>query len=98
MAQNIVAIIVIPSTVTYNNKTYKVAGIGIYAFRDCSRLTSIYLMGKTPPSARGLSEYSYANATLYVPKGTMAIYKAAEGWKFFPKIVDFDAKSTFVNG
>ncbi len=33
--------IVIPSSITYGGRTYNVAGIGGYAFQDCSRLTSI---------------------------------------------------------
>jgi hypothetical protein len=33
--------IVIPSTVTYNNKTYSVTSIGSQAFEGCSGLTSV---------------------------------------------------------
>ena len=33
--------VTIPSTVTYNSKTYNVKSIGAYAFRDCSSLTTI---------------------------------------------------------
>ncbi len=33
--------VVIPATVTYQGKTYSVTSIGNYAFRGCSRLTSI---------------------------------------------------------
>ena len=33
--------VVIPSTVTYSDKTYSVTSIGDYAFEDCSGLTSI---------------------------------------------------------
>ena len=35
--------IVIPATVTYNNKTYKVTSLEDYCFYDCSSLTSITL-------------------------------------------------------
>ena len=35
--------IVIPSTITYNSKTYTVTSIGEYAFYDCDTLTSIKL-------------------------------------------------------
>ena len=33
--------VVIPKSVTYNEKTYSVTSIGKYAFHDCSGLTSI---------------------------------------------------------
>lgn len=33
--------VTLPESVTYNGKTYRVTSIGEYAFRDCSRLTSI---------------------------------------------------------
>ena len=33
--------VIIPSTVTYNSKTYSVTSIGNEAFRDCSSLTAI---------------------------------------------------------
>ena len=33
--------VVIPASVTYNGKTYTVTSIGIYAFDDCSSLTSV---------------------------------------------------------
>ena len=33
--------ITIPSNVTYDGKSYNVTSIGIYAFRDCTGLTSI---------------------------------------------------------
>lgn len=33
--------IVIPSSVTYNNKSYSVTKIGIWAFCDCNKLTSV---------------------------------------------------------
>ncbi|MBO7068355.1 MAG: leucine-rich repeat domain-containing protein [Bacteroidaceae bacterium] len=33
--------VIIPSTVTYNDKTYSVSGIGNFAFDGCSSLTSV---------------------------------------------------------
>ena len=35
--------VVIPESITYNEKTYSVTSIGEYAFRDCSSLTSIII-------------------------------------------------------
>lgn len=86
------------SSLTSISLPCSITSIGEGVFDSCTGLTSIYLMGKTPPSTRYLSDYIYANATLYVPKGTLATYKAAEGWKFFSRIVEFDATSTLVNG
>ena len=37
--------------------------------------------------------FSYFNATLYVPKGSLAAYKAADYWKYFAKIVGFNPTS-----
>jgi hypothetical protein len=39
---------------------------------------------------------SYFNGTLYVPKGTVAQYKATDGWKNFQNIVEEDS-TTAIN-
>ena len=45
--------VTLPESVTYNGKTYRVTSIGEYAFRDCSRLTSINI----PNSITSISTY-----------------------------------------
>ena len=75
--------ITIPSSVKY---------IGGYAFAGCTSLTSIYLFSATPATMYVLDYDNniYENATLYVPQGSLEAYKAADGWKEFKNIVEFD--------
>jgi hypothetical protein len=61
--------IVIPSSVTYNSKTYSVTGIGYYAFWNCSDITAItipssveYVVNNAFSGCSGLTTISY-NAT-----------------------------------
>ena len=48
--------VTIPSTVTYNSKTYRVTSIGSYAFNSCSSLTSIAI----PESVTSIGSYAFA--------------------------------------
>jgi hypothetical protein len=68
-----------------------VTSIGDYAFYCCDGLTSIYLLGVTPPTVRSniFTESQFAVMTLYVPKGSLAAYKSADGWKEFENIQEF---------
>lgn len=67
--------ITIPSYVTI---------IGEHAFRDCTGLTSISIHNPVPPTCQG-GAFSGVDKTipLYVPKGSVLKYKAAEGWRDF---------------
>ena len=51
--------VTIPSTVTYNNRTYSVTIIGSYAFRNCSGLTSITI----PNSVTTIQYYAFLNCS-----------------------------------
>ena len=52
-------------------------------------LESMTILASTPPSANSNSFQGMENrATLYVPKGTKALYSSSAGWKGFKKIVE----------
>jgi hypothetical protein len=69
-----------------------VTRIGDYAFRDCDSLASIRLLGETPPTvySNTFINEQYMNMIVYVPKGTLATYQAADTWKNFWDIQEFD--------
>ena len=64
--------------------------IGYDAFGDDKKLKSITVLATEPPllnsSAFVHAEEVYKNATLYVPEGCVAAYKAANTWKQFSRI------------
>ena len=63
------------------------------AFDYCTGLKYIYSYIASPTSDTGSNFYSsiYTDVTLYVPKGTKALYQDTDGWKNFQNIVEFDA-------
>ena len=63
-----------------------VTSIGEGAFWECSGLTSVYVNASTPPR---ISWLGCEEATLYVPKGSLAAYKVASGWRYFNEIKEF---------
>lgn len=71
--------IIIPNSVTK---------IGTDAFRGCSALTDVYCYAENVPSMinDAFKDTDIANATLYVPEGSVAAYKAAEPWSGFGTI------------
>lgn len=68
-----------------------VTSIGESAFSYCN-LTSIYMMGGNPPSvgSDNFDDVDYANITIYVPQGTLAVYQAADVWGNFWDIQEHD--------
>ena len=70
------------TSVTIGNS---VTSIEDHAFRGCTGLTSINLLGKTPPTVENgtFSEAQYTDITLFVPKGSLETYQAADTWKNF---------------
>ena len=49
----------IPSTVTYNGRTFTVVSIGEYAFRDCSQITSVSI----PASVKSIKGFAFYNCS-----------------------------------
>ncbi|MBQ5476014.1 MAG: hypothetical protein IIT65_15390, partial [Lachnospiraceae bacterium] len=60
------------------------------AFANCKNLEKVTSMLAKPfaISDETFDSDTYSNATLYVPKGTVAQYKATDGWKNFKNIVE----------
>ncbi len=71
--------ITIPSSVTF---------IGGYCFEYCPNLKSVSCYAITPPECfEETFDLSFSSlCKLYVPKESIAQYKAADGWKSFPNI------------
>ncbi|MBR5764080.1 MAG: leucine-rich repeat protein, partial [Bacteroidaceae bacterium] len=69
-----------------------VTSIGELAFHGCANLKTITSQIEKPfvIPAHAFSFYDsvYADATLYVPTGTVAAYRATDGWKKFGNIVE----------
>ena len=59
--------------------------IGDSAFYKCNDLTSIHLLGETPPTVGrdNFTESQYADVILYVPVGALETYQKADTWKNF---------------
>ncbi len=67
--------------------------IGNKTFSGCKNLEKIYMMGSVPPTV-GSDNFTftqYVGVELYVPKGSLAAYQAADTWKEFWEIKEFDA-------
>ena len=67
--------------------------IGNETFSGCKNLEKIYMMGCVPPAV-GSDNFTftqYVGVELYVPKGSLAAYQAADTWKEFWEIKEFDA-------
>ena len=57
------------------------------AFDNCYRLTSIHCKSINPPEMASYG-LDYHSSTLYVPKGSLNVYKEAEVWRNFNNIVE----------
>ncbi len=70
-----------------------VDSISDMVFRHCTGLTSIYSYAVEPPKLGEMNfeAEDYARITLYVPAGSLAAYRSAEGWKDFLAIEEIEA-------
>jgi|GEM_PF-1127289 hypothetical protein len=57
---------------------------------NCNSLQSIKMRPSTPPNSNYISNFLYYGTKLYVPKGSLAEYQAAEPWKNFQNIEEMD--------
>lgn len=70
----------------------QMSSIGEGIAEDCENLTAITSLIEDPNEVwmrdNAFDENIYAQATLYVPAGTKALYQEASGWKNFANIVE----------
>lgn len=69
----------------------------VYAGSDipADNLTEIYVKALVPPTVNeDFDNKIYINTTLYVPKGTLETYQAADKWKNFWDIVEYEHSAT----
>lgn len=61
--------------------------IGELVFNECKNLTTIKALMETPVAISADVFYTYDNVTLYVPYDREQVYRTADYWKEFAKIV-----------
>lgn len=69
-----------------------VTDIGRNTFYKGSNISSIYSMCTNPPIVRSGNEFTelqYVNTTVFVPKGSLTAYQAADVWKDFWDIQEY---------
>jgi hypothetical protein len=77
-----------------------VKNIGIWLLFNCNKMQSLYVEWDNPNEVTlnsGNTLSSIANEpgiVLYVPTGTKSLYQAADDWKYFPDIREYDPQST----
>ena len=76
---------------------YSVTSIGRKAFDGCSNLISVTVENGTPVEIEENTFSNRSNATLYVPVGSKAAYKAANYWKEFKRIVEIPYHDSNLN-
>lgn len=68
-----------------------VASIGWGTFAHCGNLVTIYCLNPVPPTVdKNNFELMFANADVYVPKGSLSAYKSADTWERFQNLHEID--------
>ena len=75
------------TSITIPNSVTEIEGP---VFDGCSKLISVKVEMTNPVSIVAKTFSNRANATLYVPKGSKAVYQAADYWKEFKEIVEYE--------
>lgn len=76
---------------------YNVTDFADYKFNEVSKLDTLVSFAMTPPSIDNISENQKAKLKVFVPKGTLARYQAADVWKEFWNMKEYDAESSGIN-
>ena len=70
-----------------------VKSIGEEAFYNCDNLMEVYVLAGSPPAFYYYSSYyypfslvTYEKGTLYVPEGSVSLYKSTMPWSNFSNI------------
>lgn len=64
-----------------------------------NQIMTVQMLATVPPAGgKTFASETYTNGTLYVPKGSVEAYKAAEGWKKFQNIVGIDVTEPGIKG
>ena len=72
--------LVIPSTVTYQERTYNVTSIGDYAFNFCYGLTSVSIPNSVTAIGKYAFTYCICLASVSIPNSVTAIGRGAFSW------------------
>ena len=61
-----------------------VTNIGVRAFANCNRLTSVTIEATTPPTLANANAFSSTNnCIIYVPSGSVETYKTSNNWSTY---------------
>lgn len=72
--------------------------IGDDALYGCNKLTTVVVGNASPVKIGSYVFSNRENATLYVPKGSKEAYEAADYWKEFKEIVEYDTEDDYILG
>ena len=75
-----------------------VTNIGEYAFSGCGSLATVIAMSNVPPHVEENTFSDVKNISLFVPQGRIAVYEAADGWRFFKEINEWEGIIFKANG